>query len=120
MNDDYKLSPNSKRLYDELRDEKQSSAQFRAIFLKSLTMQSKMVGTNICQILTPIICLGLVLIIKIIAQKYFKDDPFKISEPILFNLDKLTQLIARSGATPMQMSTCLQWYEFSFDEHASQ
>lgn len=46
---------------------KKSSHQFKALFYKSATLQSKQIGTNICQIFTPIICLMFAYIIKVVT-----------------------------------------------------
>ena len=44
------------------------SNQCKALFLKSATLQAKQIGTNICQIVTPIICLIFTLIIQLVAN----------------------------------------------------
>jgi len=52
----------------ERPNKQKKSHQLKALFLKSATLQSKQLGTNICQILTPIICLLFTYIIKVIAS----------------------------------------------------
>ena len=51
---------------EELPAEKveKESQQTKALFLKNLRLQSKQIGTNICQIMTPIICLIFTFIIR--------------------------------------------------------
>lgn len=61
-------SSTSSELVDRPAKQKKSH-QFKALFLKSATLQSKQLGTNICQILTPIICLLFTYLIKVIAEK---------------------------------------------------
>lgn len=43
---------------------KKSSKQFKALFIKNLKIQSRQPCTNLCQIITPIICLIFTVLIR--------------------------------------------------------
>ena len=45
------------------------SQQFKALFLKNLRLQSKQIGTNVCQIFTPIICILFTYLMHTIASE---------------------------------------------------
>lgn len=59
-----------------------SSNQFKALFLKSTTLQLKQIGTNVCQILTPIICLLFTFVIQVIASANMEMETNNFSKPI--------------------------------------
>ena len=92
------------------REQSKKSNQLRAIFFKTASLQSKQIGTNICQILTPIICLLFTFLIKTIVQaNLHMDDQYFQTIPIPLNV----QL-----PEPVQdyiSFKCLQWYEYSLE-----
>jgi hypothetical protein len=65
------------------------SFQRRALFRKSISLQKRQVGTNVCQLLTPIISLVLIILLKKIAEsnisKYI-DQPIYSGLPYVFNI----------------------------------
>lgn len=87
---------------------KKKSHQFKALFLKSATLQSKQLGTNICQILTPIICLLFTYIIKVIASNNLdvQQDEITFGIPLNFPIMSYPNISDRISIG------CLQWYEF--------
>jgi hypothetical protein len=57
------------------------SNQFKALFIKNATLQSKQIGTNICQILTPIICLIFTYVIQVIAKANISTEGTDFDKP---------------------------------------
>ena len=47
---------------------KRESQQFKALFLKNARLQSKQIGTNLCQILTPVLCIFFTYLMKTLAE----------------------------------------------------
>jgi len=95
--------------------------QFMALIKKSVALQAKQKGTNICQVLTPIICLLFVWLIKSImsgqlTQKYSFQLPF----PFMFNVPynsvygKGNELV-KGMVSPITINECLQWYLYDFE-----
>lgn len=95
---------------------KKKSHQFKALFLKSATLQSKQIGTNLCQILTPIICLFFTYLIKEIATDNLdvSQDNISIGIPLNFDYD----LANMTNITDYIKINCLQWYEYQVDNPA--
>lgn len=62
--------------------------QFKALFLKNTRLQYKQIGTNICQVLTPVICLIFTYLIRTVAEDGLKTNidvknnfyPYKFNE----------------------------------------
>lgn len=65
------------------------SFQKRALFRKSISLQLRQIGTNICQLCTPIISLVMIILLKGIAEsnisKYI-DTPIYSGLPYIFNV----------------------------------
>ena len=78
-------------------------SQLKALFLKSGLLQAKQPCTNICQILTPVICLVFTYLIKELATQniptssLFQDSPF----PYVFGnyalLDAYSRTLNKDG-----------------------
>lgn len=92
---------------------KRKSYQMRALFRKSITLQLRQKGTNVCQILTPILCLVLVYLMKEIAGTQLENraqDPVdlettpRILNPPLVPNYVLYQMIG------LDVDNCEQWY----------
>ncbi|CAK64013.1 unnamed protein product (macronuclear) [Paramecium tetraurelia] len=87
------------------------SYQFRALFYKNASIQSRQIGTNICQILTPLICLVLVYIIQEIIFDKFSGWTFQLDFPYLLNIPFIYSQI------PMFSNvSCLQWYFYDVSQ----
>lgn len=88
------------------------SHQLKALLLKNLKLQSRQPCTNICQVLTPIICLVFSILIRDIAiskiptdnDSIFKDFP---TIPQKFNDFTLEDLVPK-----YVKRSCTQWYEY--------
>jgi ABC-type multidrug transport system ATPase subunit len=92
--------------------------QIRALVRKNASLQWKLKCTNCCQILTPLICLLFIVLIKQLAEtqsgvviNYIMPVPF------LFNIP-YKSLYNAVPNDPINISECLQWYEFGFDPSA--
>lgn len=83
---------------------KRNSYQFKALFYKNLALQSRHIGTNMCQIITPLICLFFVQLIKELAFDKFQGSTFKIDFPYLFNVPALYNFFPN-----LLELNCLQW-----------
>lgn len=96
----------------ERQGKQKKSHQFKALFLKSATLQSKQLGTNICQILTPIICLLFTYLIKVIATDNLnvQQDEITFGIPLNFPVMAFPEVRDRININ------CLQWYEFQSSE----
>ena len=85
-----------------------------------MSLQLRQVGTNICQCLTPIIGLLLIVLLQKIASsnisKYL-EKPIYSGLPFMFNLPY--QQIGGTGLL-FNISTCEQWYLYQFDEEAKE
>ncbi|CAD8183724.1 unnamed protein product [Paramecium octaurelia] len=84
------------------------SYQFRALFYKNAALQSRQIGTNLCQMFTPLLCLGFVYLIQEVAFDQFKGANFSLDFPYLFNVP-----VIYSGLPGLLNLTCLQWYYFN-------
>ena len=96
------------------------SYQRRALFRKSVSLQMRQIGTNICQLLTPIISLLLIILLKGIAQsnisKYI-DAPIYSGLPYIFNIPLYS--IGQLGVL-FNLTSCDQWYLYDFEDDASE
>lgn len=93
--------------------------QKRALFRKNLTLQKRQVGTNICQILTPIIGLFVVHALRQLGESsidMFTDRSLYIPIPYIFNIPyKPFQALSNH----FNISDCLQWYLYDFASNAT-
>jgi hypothetical protein len=100
---------------------RKENSQLKALFLKNGLLQAKQPCTNICQIMTPVICLIFTYLIKklasdnIPAAAEFADNPY----PYVFGdytvLDSYSKKLNSSGvqtAAPSRDNP-LQWYIYS-------
>jgi len=79
--------------------------QWRALMKKNFALQAKQKGTNICQILTPIVCLIFIILIKTIAEgrlspafTFSLPIPFIYNVPYGFLYGTIPQLLNFTGA----------------------
>ena len=95
------------------------SYQRRALFRKSVSLQMRQIGTNIWQLLTPIISLLLIILLRGIAEsnisKYI-DAPIYSGLPYMFNIP-LTS-VGQLGVL-FNMTNWEQWYMYGFEDSAS-
>lgn len=93
-------------------------SQLKALFLKNGLLQAKQPCTNLCQILTPVICLIFTYLIKRLASQnlptgaIFADNPYPYSFGDYSIFDKYSQTIDNSGklsGNPTRKIP-LQWY----------
>ncbi|KAL4456247.1 hypothetical protein ABPG74_014208 [Tetrahymena malaccensis] len=98
---------------ESVRLKKKTAYQFRALFYKSISLQSKQIGTNLCQIFTPLICLIFVFLIKKLAENQF-GTTFSLDYPFIFNLPGIYQIYPF-----IDNSTCLEWYAYDFEKNAT-
>lgn len=82
------LSDDSFRTEDaQVAGAKKQPQQFKALFLKNIRLQSKQIGTNLCQILTPVLCILFTFLIKTLVEDSMpvsaKFDP--VYYPVKFN-----------------------------------
>lgn len=93
--------------------------QKRALFRKNLTLQGRQVGTNICQILTPIIGLFVVHMLRIQGESsldMITDRALYIPIPYIFNIPyKPFQTLA----SYFNITDCLSWYLTDFSPSAT-
>jgi hypothetical protein len=93
------------------------NSQIKALFLKNGQLQAKQPCTNICQIITPVICLIFTYLIKELASQslpsraLFKDSPY----PYVFNDYTLIDIYSKirpTNGTPVYSarSNPLNWY----------
>ena len=93
--------------------------QIRGLFRKNATLQKRQVGTNICQILTPVIGLFVVHALRQLGESSLDmvtGRSLYIPIPYIFNIpykpfSALTQQFS--------ISDCDQWYLYDFDEKAT-
>jgi len=99
--------------------------QFRAIMKKNLTLQRKNTGTNICQLLTPIVALAIVYLVKIGLNTNIPDlFSYNLSFPYIYNVpynyiyDKWGFFLHDSPIY-LHFGDCHQFYLYDFDKEAS-
>ncbi len=103
------------------KESQKKGSQLKALFLKNGLLQSKQPCTNICQILTPVICLIFTYLIKELASQnlpggsLFADSPY----PYVFGnyslLDTYSQILTPAGnksGLPSRKNP-LQWYIYN-------
>ena len=92
------------------------SFQKRAHFRKNATLQLRQKCTNICQIVTPIVGLTVMMVVKFMvvdSMDIYSDKGIYVPFPFLFNMDQKTL----GNILPMlNITTCNQWYMYSFDD----
>lgn len=86
----------------------------RALFRKNLTLQKRQMGTNICQVLTPIIGLMVVHALRTLGESsmdMFTNRSLYIPIPYLLNIPyKPFQALS----SYFNISDCRQWYLYDF------
>jgi hypothetical protein len=92
-----------------LNPAKKQSQQFKALFLKNLKLQSKQKGTNICQILTPILCIVFTYLMKAVAQQNIQSGA--LFQPLLYpvKFDNFTQF---DSMNRVKTRNKLQWISY--------
>lgn len=102
---------------EESKD-KRKSYQIRALLRKSITLQLRQKGTNICQILTPILCLLLVYLMKEIAGSQLdknQDIPVDLETiPRILNPPLVPNYVLYN-LVGMDVTSCEQWYMYNID-----
>lgn len=96
------------------------SFQRRALFRKSVSLQMRQIGTNVCQLLTPIISLVMIILLKSIAEsnisKYI-DAPIYSGLPYLFNVPLSS--VGQLGLL-FNITSCDMWYMYGFENGTTQ
>ena len=97
---------------------KRKSHQIRALLRKSVTLQLRQKGTNVCQILTPILCLVLVYLMKEIAGTQLENrenDPVDLeTTPRILNPPLVPNYVLYN-MIGLDADNCEQWYLYDFD-----
>lgn len=100
-----------------------NNSQLKALFLKNGLLQAKQPCTNICQIMTPVICLIFTYLIKTLAAdnlpngNLYKDSPY----PYVFGdytlLDQYSHYLDPEGVPTNYPSrrNPLQWYLYTYN-----
>lgn len=88
------------------------SHQIKALLLKNVRIQARQPCTNVCQILTPIICLVFSILIRDVAISKIPTDNDSIFNdfptiPQKFNDYTLEDLVPK-----LVRRTCAQWYSY--------
>lgn len=107
---------------DEVRPTAKKGSQFKALLLKNGLLQSKQPCTNICQILTPMICLIFTYLIQKLATDnlpngaLFTDNQY----PYVFGdyrlLDQYSKIVNKADRTLQANSSrnnTLEWYIYA-------
>ena len=110
-------------IQEERNPAARGGSQFKALFLKTAQLQMKQPCTNVCQVMTPIICLIFVFLMKTIAEdnrpsgSLIKDTNY----PYVFGdyrlIDKYSQYVYNN--TPdggPRRNRQLQWYNYQCNE----
>jgi hypothetical protein len=96
------------------------SYQRRALFRKSVSLQMRQIGTNVCQLLTPIISLVMIILLKGIAEsnisKYI-DTPIYSGLPYIFNIPLSS--IGQLGVL-FNITSCDMWYMYGYEKDTPQ
>lgn len=87
------------------------SQQVRALFLKNLTLQSRQKCTNICQVLTPIICLLFTIIIRNIAIAKLPSNNDSIFNDYYSLPQKFNNYTFEEYFPELVSRKCQQWYQ---------
>ena len=93
--------------------------QRRALILKSFTLQVRMLGTNICQMVTPILVLLIVLILKEVSKSnidFMTEFSLYLPFPYLFHMPY--EPMSAMGKV-FNITDCEQWYYVEYNENAS-
>lgn len=80
----------------------------RALFYKSAKIQQRSICSNVCQIITPLLCVAFTLIVKIIASEVVTSKVEIPSFPRPLNMPIIYELL------PFNIS-CKEIYLYSFD-----
>jgi hypothetical protein len=64
------------------------SSQFNGLLIKNIQLMGRQKGSLICQIITPLLCLGFIALIKLIVESQIGKTgiTLKVQMPILFNI----------------------------------
>lgn len=92
------------------------SSQFNGLLIKNFNLLTKQTGTMICQVLTPIFCLGFVYLIQVLIQENIGKSSYGIKNdfPMFFNLPIYDKLAFTK--LPIETTTCEEWYLYDFDK----
>ncbi|CAI2381584.1 unnamed protein product [Moneuplotes crassus] len=96
------------------------SYQRRALFRKSVSLQFRQMGTNLCQLVTPIVSLLLIILLKNIADDNISE---YVSAPIYDDIPYVLNFpIAPIGemGLGLTLTSCEQWYMYGFDDDIDQ
>eukprot|EP00002_Diphylleia_rotans_P007930 TRINITY_DN1758_c0_g1_i16.p1 TRINITY_DN1758_c0_g1~~TRINITY_DN1758_c0_g1_i16.p1 ORF type:complete len:1757 (-),score=347.90 TRINITY_DN1758_c0_g1_i16:421-5691(-) len=86
-----------------------SSNGFRALLLKNIALQKRQKGTNVCQILTPVLVMMILLLLQGVIQSELvqEDDTEAIAPPILVNYNLLRDRVETDST-----NQCLEFFLF--------
>jgi ABC-type multidrug transport system ATPase subunit len=100
------------------------SYQIRALFRKNATLQMRQKATNICQALTPILCLLLIWLIKGLAEDQLEDnedDPVELAAvPRFMNSPILPSFVLYNLVDGLSISNCEEWYYVDLKPNTTQ
>lgn len=91
-------------------------SQFKGLVIKNIQLISRQKGSIICQIITPILCLGFIALIKLIVEENLSKTglTLKIQQPILFNIPIYQKL--QYSNQPVRITNCDEWYLYDYDK----
>jgi ABC-type multidrug transport system ATPase subunit len=108
----------------EANGEVRKSYQLRALFRKNATLQMRQKATNICQILTPILCLLLIWLIKGLAEDQLEDnedEPVELAAvPRFLNSPILPSYVLYNLINSDSVNTCEEWYYMDLKPNTSE
>lgn len=94
------------------------SYQSRALFRKCATLQLRQKGTNICQIFTPILCLLVIYILKVVIETALANHTFKVYEletyPRFLNPPIMPNYLMYN-LMGLDVVDCEQWYYYDYE-----
>lgn len=95
-----------------MEEPKKQSHQLKALLFKNIKIQSRQPCTNICQILTPIICLIFSILIRNVAISKIPTDNDSIFTKFPTIPQKFNDYTLEDFAPDLVKRACTQWYAF--------
>lgn len=88
------------------------SHQLKALMLKNLKIQARQPCTNICQILTPIICLAFTILIRDVAISKIPTDNDSIFNQFPTIPQKFNNYTFEDLVPELVSRACTQWFNY--------
>ena len=96
------------------------SNQLRALLIKNFTLLTKQKGTLVCQIMTPVFCLGFMFLIQYLITQNI-DSIAKSNNKINFlfplNFPFFKEKVNHNKEIPIFFGECDEWYLYDFDKN---